>query len=284
MNKSRAILLECIAFALFIIYLLPFVVVLINAAKPSLKIIVDPIALPENPAQFLSNIHAILTSPNVRYVSSFTTSVIVTVVSVSLLLLISSMAAWVLVRTKSKLSNGIFMLFVAAMVIPFQVVMFPLIAWFHQLEVFLHFQLLQNRAGIILAYLGFGTSMSIFLFHGFIKGIPYELEEAATIDGCTRAGTFFRIILPLLKPISITVMILNGIWIWNDFLLPLLILGSGNEVQTLPLAVASYVGSFVKRWDLILTSTLMAMLPIVIVFLFVQKHIMKGMVDGSVKG
>jgi raffinose/stachyose/melibiose transport system permease protein len=182
------------------------------------------------------------------------------------------------------------MMFIAAMVIPFQVVMFPLISWFSSIETALGLdisntstRLLQNYPGIILAYAGFGSSLSIFLYHGFVKGIPYELEEAANIDGCSRAATFFKIIFPLLKPITVTVMILNGMWIWNDFLLPLLILGSGNPVQTLPLGVANFIGSFVRKWDLILTSTLMAMLPIVIVFLFVQKQIMKGMVEGSIK-
>jgi raffinose/stachyose/melibiose transport system permease protein len=181
------------------------------------------------------------------------------------------------------------MLFVAAMVIPFQVVMFPLISWFHVIESALGllntpFRLLQNYPGIILAYMGFGSSLSIFLFHGFIKSVPYELEEAATIDGCTKSATFFKIVFPMLTPISVTVMILNGIWIWNDFLLPLLVLGSGSRVQTIPLAVSNFVGSFLRRWDLILTSTLMAMLPIIIVFLILQKYIIKGIVDGAVKG
>jgi raffinose/stachyose/melibiose transport system permease protein len=146
-----------------------------------------------------------------------------------------------------------------------------------------NFRLLQNYPGIVLAYMGFGSSLSIFLYHGFIKSVPYELEEAAIIDGCSKPAVFFKIVFPLLKPITITVMILNGMWIWNDFLLPLLILGSGNAIQTLPLGVANFVGSFVRRWDLILTATLMAMLPIVVLFLFVQKHIIKGMVDGSIK-
>jgi raffinose/stachyose/melibiose transport system permease protein len=249
----------------------------------------DPLSLPNTPSQLITNIKLVLESPNVRYASSFFSTLIITVVSVALLVLISSMAAWVLVRTKTKLSGAVFMVFVAAMVIPFQVVMFPLISWFHLIEVKLglfetSFQLLQNYPGIIFAYLGFGSSLSIFLFHGFIKSVPLELEEAATIDGCTKPETFFKIVFPILTPITVTVIILNGIWIWNDYLLPLLVLGSGNEVQTLPLAVANFVGSFVKKWDLILTATLMTMLPIVIVFLILQKYIIKGMVDGSVKG
>jgi raffinose/stachyose/melibiose transport system permease protein len=288
-KKRSAAILEIVAIAIFIIYMLPFVLVLGNASKPSLKIIMDPLAPPESFSQLISNIQAVFTSPNVRYPSSFASSVIITTVSVGLLVLTSSMAAWVLVRTKTKLSNFVFMAFVAAIVIPFQVVMFPLVSWFHLIEVKLGlfetpFRLLQNYPGIILAYIGFGTSLSVFLYHGFIKGVPLELEEAATIDGCTRPGTFFKIVFPILKPITMTVIILNSIWLWNDYLLPLLVLGSGNNVMTLPLAVASFIGSFVKKWDLILTATLMAMLPIIIVFLALQKHIIKGMVDGSVKG
>ena len=288
LNKKNLILEE-VAILLFLLYMLPFALVIINSSKPSLKIIMDPLALPEDISQFVTNVKTVIESSNVRYVSSFFSTLIITTVSVGLLVLISSMAAWVLVRTKTKLSNAIFMVFVAAMVIPFQVVMFPLVTWFHLLEVKLGlfetpFRLLQNYPGIIFAYLGFGSSLSIFLFHGFIKSVPLELEEAATIDGCTKPETFFKIVFPVLTPIAVTVLILNSIWIWNDYLLPLLVLGSGNAVQTLPLAIAGFVGSVVKKWDLILTATLMTMLPIVIVFLILQKYIIKGMVDGSVKG
>ena len=281
--------LEIVAILLFLLYMMPFALVAINSAKPTLQIIVDPLSLPENPTQFLANVKAVFESPNVRYLSSFATSLIVTVISVSLLILCSSMAAWVLVRTKTMLSNLIFIGFVSAMVIPFQVVMFPLVSWFRLIEVTLGvasgpLRLLQNYPGIILAYLGFGSSLSIFLFHGFIKSVPLELEEAATIDGCTKTATFFKIVFPILTPITVTVIILNSIWIWNDYLLPLLVLGSGNRIMTLPLAVANFVGSFLRRWDLILTSTLMAMLPIIIMFLFLQKYIIKGIVDGAVKG
>jgi len=287
--KVKKYILEAVAILLFLLYMLPFVLVMINSSKPSLKIIMDPLAFPENPSQLVTNIKTVLQSSNVRYASSFVSTFLITVISVALLVLFSSMAAWVLVRTKTKLSNIIFMTFVAAMVIPFQVVMFPLVSWLHLLEVKLGlfqtpFRLLQNFPGIIFAYLGFGSSLSIFLFHGFIKSVPLELEEAATIDGCTKPATFFKIVFPILTPITVTIIILNSIWIWNDYLLPLLVLGSGNAVQTLPLAVASFVGSFVKRWDLILTSTMMTMLPVVIAFLILQKHIIKGIVDGAVKG
>lgn len=186
-------------------------------------------------------------------------------------------------RNKKKWSSVIFMLFVAAMVIPFQVVMLPLLSTFRSLSSFTGIQFLSSYTGIIFAYLGFGGSMSIFILHGFIKGIPYELEEAAWIDGCSPEGTFFRIIFPLLKPVQMTVLILNGIWIWNDYLLPSLMLGLNGRIKTLPVAVSSFVGSYVKQWDLILTAALLAMIPIIILFAFAQRQIIQGMVEGAIK-
>ena len=158
-----------------------------------------------------------------------------------------------------------------------------MVRWMRIMGEFLHLPLLGTMKGIVFAYLGFGCPLSIFIFHGFIKNIPYELEEAATIDGCPYALIFFKIVFPLLQPIIITVLILNGIWIWNDYLLPLLVLSSNGAVQTLPLAITVFAGSYLKQWDLILTSTLIAMLPIIILYLFAQRYIIKGMVDGSIK-
>jgi len=136
---------------------------------------------------------------------------------------------------------------------------------------------------MIMAYIGFGVPLAIFLFHGFIKSIPKELEEAAEIDGCSKPQIFFKVVLPILKPIVVTVVILNAIWIWNDFLLPSLVLGIGQDVQTIPLAIRAFAGSFVKKWDLIMTAVLMAAAPIVVIFIFLQKQIIKGMVSGSIK-
>ncbi|WP_339327748.1 carbohydrate ABC transporter permease [Clostridium beijerinckii] len=175
------------------------------------------------------------------------------------------------------------MLLVAAMVIPFQVVMLPLLSTFRNISNFLGIQMLQSYQGVIFAYLGFGGSMSVFILHGFIKGIPRELEEAAWIDGCSPEGTFFRIIFPLLKPVQMTILILNGIWIWNDYLLPSLMLGLNGKIKTLPVAVSAFVGSYVKQWDLILSAAFLAMIPIIILFLFAQKQIIKGIVDGAIK-
>ena len=195
----------------------------------------------------------------------------------------SAMAAWVLVRTKKSYSLIIFMVFLSGMVLPFQVVMLPLVRLMQSLKDITGIQFLDTYHGIILAYIGFGAPLSVFLFHGFIKSIPMDIEEAAIIDGCTKAQVFFKVILPILKPIFVTLLVLNGMWIWNDYLLPILVLGAGGEIQTLPLTVSMLAGNYDKEWSLILTSVLMAAAPVVILFLFAQKHIIKGMTSGAIK-
>jgi len=282
-RKPGLVLLELFAIALFLVFLFPFFIVLINSAKAPFEITQNPLSMPAEWKKLIGNVVSIWTSVNVRYSSSFLSSIIVTTLSLLFLNFLSAQAAWVLVRTKTRLSNAIFIVFVAAMVIPFQIVMFPLLTWFREIYDMTGIKLLRSYSGIILAYIGFGVSQSIFMFHGFIKSIPLELEEAAIIDGCGRAEIFYRIIFPILKPIQATVLVLNGIWIWNDYLLPLLILGKGNAVMTIPLAVSNFAGAYVKQWDLILTAILMAMIPIVIFFLIAQKSIIKGMVAGSIK-
>ncbi len=281
--KRNRTILEIATFTVFILFLFPFFILLINSAKDSFSVTQYPMALPENWGMVFTNMKSIWTNPNISYPSSFMTSIVVTVSSLIIINLFSSQAAWVLVRTNSKASKFIFLIFVAAMVIPFQIVMFPLLSWYRKIYEATGIKLLRTHWGLIFSYLGFGLSLSVFMFHGFIKSIPFELEEAATIDGCRKDQIFYRIISPLLSPIHATVLILNGIWIWNDYLLPLLILGKGNRVQTIPLAVANFAGAYVKQWDLILTAILMAIIPIIIFFLSAQKYIIKGMVAGSIK-
>ena len=268
---------------LFLVFLFPFFIVIVNSAKDSFSITQNPLSLPSRWQKIFENMAAIWTSPNIQYSSSFLSSAVITAASLVLINLLAAQGAWALVRDKSRLSSGIFLVFVAAMVVPFQIVMFPLLTWFRDVSSVVGIRLLRSYTGILLAYIGFGMSQSIFMFHGFIKSIPLELEEAATIDGCQRWQIFYRIIFPILKPIQATVLVLNGIWIWNDYLLPLLILGKGNRVMTIPLAVSNFAGAYVKQWDLILTAILMAMIPVVILFLFAQKSIIKGMVAGSIK-
>ena len=283
MKQIKKIVFEGIGIVVSLIILSPFVLVLFNAAKQSADIVISPIALPTNWGQLITNMKNVIQNQNFSYWSSFTSSLAITVITLTLLTVFSCMAAWVLCRNKTKWSNTIFMIFVAAMVIPFQVVMLPVLSTFRSISSFTGISMLSSYTGIIFAYLGFGGSMSVFIFHGFIKGIPYELEEAACIDGCSIEGTFFRIIFPLLKPVQMTVLILNGIWIWNDYLLPSLMLGLNGKIKTLPVAVSSFVGSYVKQWDLILTAAFLAMIPIIILFLFAQKQIIQGMVEGAIK-
>lgn len=281
--KTRGVVADVIGIILSFLVLSPFFLVVINTGKLSNDIIINPIALPTNWRQFGINLSNVIKNVNFNYWASFTSSVIITVISLSLISLFAAMAAWVLCRSKTKLSNFIFMMLVASMVIPFQVVMLPLLSTFRDFGKFLGISMLQSYTGIIFAYIGFGGALSVFILHGFIKGIPYEIEEAAVIDGCTKEGIFFRVIIHLLKPVLVTITILNGLWIWNDYLLPSLMLGLNGKIKTLPVAVTSFVGSYVKQWDLILSAAFLAMIPIILLFILAQKQIIQGMVDGAIK-
>jgi len=283
-KKTVNLLYEILVAVLFLLFFSPFVLLILNASKvTSFEVLSDPLALTGSFAQLLSNIQEVWTSPNTMDQQAFVNSPIITIGSLIAIVISSSMAAWVLVRTKTKVSSFIFLLFVVAMIIPFQVVMIPLVTWFRELRDFTGIPFLRSHFGMIFSYVGFGAPLSIFMYHGFMKSIPYELEEAAEIDGCNKVQTFIYIVFPVLKPITITIMLLNGIWIWNDFLLPLLIIGKGTVNQTVPLAIVNYVGAFVAEYQFLLSAVLIAMIPVVILFLFAQKYIIKGMVAGSVK-
>ncbi len=282
-TKWGLITLEILSFLMLIGFAFPFYIVLINSAKSAAQIFADPLGLPVSFTQIFTNIQIILANPSIRYLNSFVNSIIITTVSLLAIGLFSGMAAWVLVRSKTKYSFLIFMLFVSGMVIPFQVVMLPLVRLLELLRIYTGLPFKDTYHGIVLAYIGFGAPLSVFMFHGFIKSIPYEIEEAATIDGCSKPQIFFQIILPILKPIFVTLLVLNGMWIWNDYLLPVLVIGLGGQTQTLPVAVANLAGTYVREWDLILTSVLMAATPVIILFLFAQKHIIQGMTSGAIK-
>jgi raffinose/stachyose/melibiose transport system permease protein len=277
------ILLEVLAIVLLIVFFFPFYMVIINAAKPLSEIVLQPLSLPQDWLNIWRNIVEIIGRNNIDYFQSFINSMIITSVSLIAIGVFSGMAAWVLVRTKTKYSQWIFFLFLAGMVIPFQVVMLPLVRLLQDLKNITGIQFKDTYHGVILAYIGFGAPLSVFLFHGFIKSIPIDIEEAAIIDGCTKSQVFFRIVLPILKPIFMTLLVLNGMWIWNDYLLPVLVIGLGGRTKTLPLSVANLAGFYDKEWGLILTSVLMATMPILILFFFAQKHIIRGMTSGAIK-
>ena len=284
MRKSSVIIVTIIAVLIAAYTLFPFLLVVINTARPNNNIVANPISLEgASFATFRTNLSNVINNSNFVFWNAFGTSAIITVVSLALLALLGAMAAWVICRNKTKWSTAIYMTFIASMIIPFQVVMLPLISTFRDVGNFIGISMLQSIPGIVFAYLGFGGAMTVFILTGFIKGIPYELEEAAAIDGCSPEGTFFRIIFPLLKPTVTTVTVLNGMWIWNDYLLPSLMLGQNGKVKTLPVAVQAFVGSYVKQWDLILTAALLAIIPMIVIFLIAQKQIINGMVEGAIK-
>ncbi len=285
-RKGKGLVLGILGTCIALYVLFPFYLVVMNAFKKQTDIVADPVRFRGvSFAQLFKNLNAVIHNSNFNFWYAFGTSTVVTIVSLILLILFGSMAAWVISRNHKKAwATAIYMVFIASMIIPFQVVMLPLVSTFRDVGKFIGISMLQSVQGIVFAYLGFGGAMTVFILTGFIKGIPYELEEAAAIDGCSPEGTFFKIIFPLLRPVITTVTILNGMWIWNDYLLPSLMLGQNGKVKTLPVAVQAFVGSYVKQWDLILSAALLAILPMIIVFLIGQKQIMSGMVEGAVKG
>ena len=206
----------------------------------------------------------------------FLNSLIITVISLSGIILISSMAGYILVRTPGKLSWLLFVIIVSSMIIPFHTIMIPLIVVTRKLN------LSNSIPGIILVYWGLGCNFAIFLYHGFVKTIPHELEESAVMDGCTPYQTFFKIVMPLLVPVTSTIAVLDALWIWNDFLLPLLLL-QRKAIQTIPLSQYIFFGQYYSDWGLALAGLILAVLPIVIFYIFMQKYIVKGITAGAVK-
>ena len=255
------------------LFLFPIYILVLNSFKNTKGIFTDVIGFP-NAATF-----TLVNYPNafeaLEYIRSFVNSLTITVIATVLILLISAMAAWVLVRYKTKTSKIIFFLFAASMLIPFQCVMLPLVGFASRIGI-------MNPQGLIFMYMGFGSSMSIVMFHSFIKNIPEELEEAATIDGCGSFRLFFSIVIPLMRTILITVAILNVMSLWNDYLLPSLIINKPGW-QTLPLKTYLFFGQFAKRWDLASAGLIMCIIPIIIFYLCCQKYIVKGITDGAIK-
>ena len=289
-EKTSSVVVKIIIAVVVAIYVLfPFFLVVINSSKTKDAITADPIGFGgASFGQLAQNISDVINNNNFPFWKAFGYSVEITILSLVFLALFGSMAAWVICRNKTKWSTAIYFTFIASMIIPFQVVMLPLISTFRDAGKFVGINMLFSVAGLVFAYLGFGGAMTVFILNGFIKGIPYELEEAASIDGCRPEQTFFRVIFPLLTPVITTVTILNGMWIWNDFLLPNMLLGASSGgsggVTTLPVAVQAFVGSKVIEWNLLLSATLLAIIPIIILFLIAQKQIMNGMIEGAVKG
>lgn len=274
-KKKNNILLYIILTILSVLFLAPIFIVLYNSFKGKLYISRTPFALP-NAKTFSGLYNYVNGIDKTGFISAFGWSLFITIISTAIIILFTSMTAWYITRIKSKVTNFLYYLFVFSMIVPFQMVMFTMSKIANMLS-------LDNPFGIIIIYLGFGAGLSVFMFSGFVKSIPIDIEEAAMIDGCNTIQTFFLIVFPLLKPIAITISILNVMWIWNDYLLPTLVLRS--DYKTLPMAVQYLRGGYgAVDMGAMMAILVLAIIPIVIFYLVCQKHIIEGIAAGAVKG
>ena len=253
--------------------LFPLLMALMNSFKTNGELLVNVMSLPKS----LKLDNYLRTLDKMHYFRSLLNTVTLAVCSVGMIVLFSSLAGWRLCRVKTKLSAFLFSLFVFSMLIPFSSIMIPLY------RVALTLGIKNSLLGLSFVYAGLGVSMAIFLYHGFVKGIPYELEEAAAIDGCGLLTTFLRGLMPLLTPITATVVITNVLWVWNDFLLPLIVV-SRNEKYTLLLSTNTLFGQYQSDWTAILSALILAAVPMILFYGLFQKRILQGIADGAVKG
>ena len=262
---------------IFIAYMFPFIMVVINSLKEKRDIIKSPFSWLFT-IKGLSFDNFVKAFTQMDFLDAFNDSLIVTVSSTVLVTLLAAMLAYYIVRHNNKISKITFALMVASMIIPFQAIMIPLVSIYGGT-----LNVLNHRITLIFMHTGFSMAMSVFMFHGFIKGnIPIALEEAAYIDGCTHAQTFFKIVLPLLKPIISTMVILNSLAFWNDYLLPSLVL-TDKELLTLPLSTYSFYGTYSADYGTIMAGLLLCVIPILILYVVLQKQIIGGVVSGAVK-
>ena len=279
MKKSKRVGNNVIFFvllALSVLFLVPIIIVIINSFKSRIYISSQPLKLP-NAETFVALENYINGVTSSDFFSAFLRSLFITVVSVILIVLFASMAAWYIVRSNSKITKGIYYMLVFSMIVPFQMVMYTMTYVTYRAN-------LDNVFGITFVYLGFGAGLSVFMLCGFIKSIPLEIEEAAMIDGASPIQAFFTVVFPMLKPTAITVAILNTMWIWNDYLLPYLVLGS--DKKTIPVAIQLAMQGAYGSTDYggFMAMLVLAIVPIIIFYIFCQKYIIKGVVAGAVKG
>ena len=276
-KRNNAIMI-IILILLFILFIMPFILVIINVFKTKADIVSDPLALIGAHGFTMQNFPEAMAKMN--FWNVFKNSLIITIISTVLTIFVSAMASFVIVRNgKWKFCSGLFALMVASMVIPFQVLMVPLVSVYGGI-----FGVLNHRLTLILMHTGFSVSMATFMFHGAIHtNIPLELEEAALIDGCSRWQTFWKVVFPLLKPTIATVAIIDAMAFWNDYLLPSLVL-TDKALYTIPIATQAFYGTYSTDIGLVMAALLLAMLPILILYLFLQKYIVAGVTSGAVKG
>ncbi len=275
MQKKAQIIWIFILTIVAAVFMAPVAIVLMNSFKGKFSISQTPFVFPTKET-FVGLENYTEGVKNTGFWSAFLWSAFITVVSVAVIIIFTSMTAWFIVRVKSKICSVIYYMFVFSMIVPFQMVMFTMSKMANVLG-------LDNPLGIILIYLGFGAGLSVFMFCGFIKSVPLGIEEAATIDGCNAFQTFWQVVFPILKPTAITVAILNTMWIWNDYLLPYLVIGS--DYKTIPIAVQYLKGGYGSiDMGAMMAMLVLAIVPVVIFYLTCQKYIIKGVAAGAVKG
>ena len=277
-KKINHVITIIVLILLFLLFIAPFILVVINVFKVKADINMDPLALVGAHGFTWQNFPEAMAKMN--FWNVFKNSLIITIISTVLTIFVSAMASFVIVRNgKWKFCSGLFALMVASMVIPFQVLMVPLVSVYGGI-----FGVLNHRITLILMHTGFSVSMATFMFHGAIHtNIPLELEEAALIDGCSRWQTFWKVVFPLLKPTIATVAIIDAMAFWNDYLLPSLVL-TDKALYTIPIATQAFYGTYSTDIGLVMAALLLAMLPILILYLFLQKYIVAGVTSGAVKG
>ncbi len=274
-TKKNHLILTIVLAILAALFLSTILIVVMNSFKSKLFISNEPFSLP-NPDTFSGGENYITGSQKIKFFNAFGYSLFITVFSVLGISLVTSMLAWYLTRVKTRFTTFAYYLLVFSMIVPFQMVMFTMSKTANMLH-------LDNPIGILVLYIGFGAGLGTFMFSGFIKSIPLSLEEAAMIDGAGPITTFFLIVFPILKPTAITVAILNTMWVWNDYLLPYLTIGT--EYKTIPVAIQYLRGGYgAVDMGAMMAMLVLAMIPIIVFYLSAQKYIIRGVVAGAVKG
>lgn len=272
MKKVVTYLKQVLKYMLLFVYITPFLIILLNSFKTTEQFVANPFSLPDS----ISAGNYIDAFAKMNFLGSFTNTLIVTFCSITLIILFASMTAYLFVRAKWRINKFLFALMVAAMIIPFQALMIPLVSIYGSLGI------LNNIFTLIYMNAGFGLGFAVFTFHGFIKSIPVELEEAAVIDGCTTIQTFFKVVFPLLKSVVVTITVLDILWVWNDYLLPSLILLS-PEKRTLPLSTYSFFSTYAVDYGPLMAGLMMTLIPVLIVYVAGQKQIINGVIQGAIK-
>ena len=280
MKKAKSTLSSVLLVCLSLIWLSPIYIILANSFKSRDEMYVNPLGMP---AKFSLEYYS-GAMEKMNFLRAFGVSLVITIVSVAIIVVLCAMAAWMMARSDGKLSKAIYYTLILTMLIPFQTLMMPLMQEMNSLEKLLGIQIKDTIGGLIFMYIGFGAGMGVFMFYGFVKGsLPRTLEEAAIIDGCNTWQLFWRVVFPLMKPTIITLVILDVIWIWNDYLLPSLTLKSASN-RTIPIGTQIFFGQYTIEWNMAMAALMLTIIPVVVFYLCAQKYIVKGVAAGAVKG